>query len=117
MTEPLVVEPADRPEPLQIAGFEITTIASTEQTGNYEVFHQAGPAGKGPGPHFHDWDESFLVVSGTLECGVDGNDLTAVWRAAGEAIERARCGEGPSFIQADTYRLRGHIEIEAGFLV
>ena len=48
---------------------------------------------------------------------VDGNDLTAVWRAAGEAIERARCGEGPSFIQADTYRLRGHIEIEAGFLV
>lgn len=48
---------------------------------------------------------------------VDGNDLVAVWRAAGEAVERARCGEGPSFILADTYRLRGHIEIEAGFLV
>jgi quercetin dioxygenase-like cupin family protein len=77
MTEPLVVEPGDRPEPMQIAGFEITTIASTEQTGGYEVFHQAGPAGKGPGPHFHDWDESFLVVSGTVECGVDGNDLFA----------------------------------------
>jgi quercetin dioxygenase-like cupin family protein len=68
---------SNRPDPMQVAGFEITTIVPTEQTGNYEVFHQAGPAGKGPGPHFHDWDESFLVVSGTVECGVDGMDSVA----------------------------------------
>jgi len=47
---------------------------------------------------------------------IDGNDCLAVWRAAGTAIERARRGEGPSFIEARTYRVRGHLEAEAGFL-
>ncbi|MEX0767810.1 MAG: cupin domain-containing protein [Microthrixaceae bacterium] len=77
MVEPLIVPFEDRPAPMPVAGFEITTIASTEQTGGYEIFHQVGSAGKGPGPHFHGWDESFLVISGTVECGVDGNDLVA----------------------------------------
>jgi TPP-dependent pyruvate/acetoin dehydrogenase alpha subunit len=43
---------------------------------------------------------------------VDGNDVIAVWRAAAEAIGRARSGEGPSFIEAKTYRIRGHMEAE-----
>jgi pyruvate dehydrogenase E1 component alpha subunit len=47
---------------------------------------------------------------------IDGNDVLAVWRAAKTAVERARLGEGPSFIEAGSYRLRGHIESEAGFL-
>ncbi len=47
---------------------------------------------------------------------VDGNDAVAVWRAAGEAIERARAGQGPSFIEAATYRIQGHLEAEALFL-
>jgi pyruvate dehydrogenase E1 component alpha subunit len=47
---------------------------------------------------------------------VDGNDIEAVWKCAAVAIERARSGEGPSFIEAKTYRLRGHLEAEAGFL-
>jgi pyruvate dehydrogenase E1 component alpha subunit len=25
-----------------------------------------------------------------------------------EAVERARCGEGPTLIEAETYRFRGH---------
>jgi acetoin:2,6-dichlorophenolindophenol oxidoreductase subunit alpha len=44
---------------------------------------------------------------------VDGNDVTEVWRAAGEAIGRARGGGGPSFIEAHTYRIQGHFEAEA----
>jgi pyruvate dehydrogenase E1 component alpha subunit len=44
---------------------------------------------------------------------VDGNDVTDVWRAAGEAVGRARDGEGPSFIEARTYRIQGHFEAEA----
>ena len=44
---------------------------------------------------------------------VDGNDVTDVWRAAGEAIGRARDGGGPSFIEARTYRIQGHFEAEA----
>jgi acetoin:2,6-dichlorophenolindophenol oxidoreductase subunit alpha len=47
---------------------------------------------------------------------IDGNDVLAVWRAAGAAVARARQGQGPSFIEAQTYRLRGHLEAEAGFI-
>ncbi len=47
---------------------------------------------------------------------IDGNDVVAVWNAAATAIDRARRGEGPSFIEARTYRMRGHIEAEAAFL-
>lgn len=39
---------------------------------------------------------------------VDGNDVQAVSNAAAEAIERARNGGGPTFIEALTYRYRGH---------
>lgn len=41
---------------------------------------------------------------------VDGNDVLAVWQAAGEAIRRARAGEGPTLIEALTYRQAGHQE-------
>jgi TPP-dependent pyruvate/acetoin dehydrogenase alpha subunit len=47
---------------------------------------------------------------------VDGNDVTAVWAAAKDAVERARSGNGPSFIEAKTYRIHGHIEAEIHFL-
>lgn len=39
---------------------------------------------------------------------VDGNDVAAVAEAAARAVARARAGEGPSFIEALTYRWRGH---------
>ena len=35
-------------------------------------------------------------------------DVLAVFRAASEAVERARAGQGPSFIVATTYRFLGH---------
>jgi pyruvate dehydrogenase E1 component alpha subunit len=41
---------------------------------------------------------------------VDGNDVIAVYEAAGEAIQRARAGEGPALIECKTYRYRGHFE-------
>ena len=41
---------------------------------------------------------------------VDGNDLLSVRKAAGEAVELARKGGGPSFIENKTYRIRGHFE-------
>jgi acetoin:2,6-dichlorophenolindophenol oxidoreductase subunit alpha len=43
---------------------------------------------------------------------VDGNDALAVWDAASQALARARRGEGPSFIEAHTYRIQGHLEAE-----
>jgi len=39
---------------------------------------------------------------------VDGNDVFAVYKATKEAIQRARNGEGPTFIEAFTYRLEHH---------
>jgi pyruvate dehydrogenase E1 component alpha subunit len=41
---------------------------------------------------------------------VDGNDVLAVYRAAREAVERARRGEGPTLIECKTMRIRGHSE-------
>lgn len=39
---------------------------------------------------------------------IDGNDVFAVYRAAKDAIERARSGEGPTLIECKTYRWYGH---------
>ncbi|MFC5694679.1 thiamine pyrophosphate-dependent dehydrogenase E1 component subunit alpha [Pseudomonas sp. GCM10022186] len=39
---------------------------------------------------------------------VPGNDPDAIFAAAGEAIARARAGEGPSLIEIETHRLAGH---------
>ncbi len=39
---------------------------------------------------------------------VDGNDLDTVIGEFGKAVTRARKGEGPSYIVANTYRFRGH---------
>lgn len=41
---------------------------------------------------------------------VDGNDVLAVYEATRTAASRARAGEGPTFIEAKTYRYRGHYE-------
>jgi 2-oxoisovalerate dehydrogenase E1 component len=41
---------------------------------------------------------------------VDGNDVVAVWQATREAVERARRGDGPTLIEARTYRTVGHHE-------
>ena len=40
---------------------------------------------------------------------VDGNDPAAVYEAVSEAAARARAGEGPTLVEAVTYRLFGHV--------
>jgi len=39
---------------------------------------------------------------------VDGMDVLAVHKVAREAVARARAGEGPTLVEALTYRFRGH---------
>jgi pyruvate dehydrogenase E1 component alpha subunit len=39
---------------------------------------------------------------------VDGGDVLAVYEATREAVERARAGDGPTFIEAETYRVAPH---------
>jgi pyruvate dehydrogenase E1 component alpha subunit len=45
---------------------------------------------------------------------VDGNDADGVLAAARDGVARARRGDGPTFIEALTYRLRGHYEGDPG---
>lgn len=39
---------------------------------------------------------------------VDGNDVLACYAATKKAVDRARGGQGPTFIEAITYRMEGH---------
>lgn len=41
---------------------------------------------------------------------VDGNDVLAVKEVTAQAVARARAGDGPTFLENKTYRIRGHYE-------
>lgn len=55
-------------------------------------------------PEIHKKAEAF----GMPAIEVDGMDVLAVKQVTQEAIDRARSGEGPTLIEALTYRFRGH---------
>lgn len=46
---------------------------------------------------------------GVAATRVDGNDVEAVWQATARAVERARRGGGPYFLEAETYRWFAHV--------
>jgi acetoin:2,6-dichlorophenolindophenol oxidoreductase subunit alpha len=54
------------------------------------------------------------VTLGITAEKVDGNDLRAVLTAATVAVERARSGDGPVFLEALTYRHLGHSKSDPG---
>jgi len=68
--------------------YSVCSHVSTRQGGEV-LFHAMSP----------DLVHSFMV---------DGNSVLEVYEASREAVERARSGEGPSFIECKTYRVRGH---------
>ena len=49
------------------------------------------------------------IAYGMPGVAVDGNDAVAMWDAAKTAIDRARAGEGPTLLDAKTFRFRGHL--------
>ena len=58
-----------------------------------------------PDRNITDIADSFGIQSAC----VDGNDVLAVFEIANKAVEDCRNGHGPFFIEALTYRLRGHV--------
>ena len=74
---PFVVAPEDYAPALDIVGEHVTVLASGEATEGYEIFLQRGPAGSGPPPHSHPWDESFYVVKGRIDFGIGSESATA----------------------------------------
>jgi pyruvate dehydrogenase E1 component alpha subunit len=49
------------------------------------------------------------IGNGMRAVEVDGNDVIAVYECVKEAVALARAGEGPTFIEAHTYRFAGHM--------
>jgi pyruvate dehydrogenase E1 component alpha subunit len=52
---------------------------------------------------------NFVHAYGMHSVQIDGNDVEVVYATVQEAAERARRGEGPTFIEGVTYRLAGHM--------
>jgi acetoin:2,6-dichlorophenolindophenol oxidoreductase subunit alpha len=68
--------------------YSVCSRVSARQRGQ-NIFHQARPE---------------LLATAT----VDGNSVEAVHEASRKAVDAARRGAGPSFIECTTYRMRGH---------
>ncbi|MFJ4674878.1 MULTISPECIES: thiamine pyrophosphate-dependent dehydrogenase E1 component subunit alpha [unclassified Kitasatospora] len=69
------------------------------------------PAGAAVGGSACGRAEAFGIPAET----VDGMDVEAVRAAAGRAVERARAGGGPSFLECLTYRFEAHHTMERRF--
>lgn len=75
--QPFVVMPEHYPLPLDVIGVKVTVLASSATTQGYEITLQEGGEGSGPPPHSHDWDESFFVVRGNVECSLGNQNSHA----------------------------------------
>lgn len=75
-SDPIVVAPAERPAALDLVGEDMTVLASSAQTGSYEIFLQVGREGSGPPPHHHPWDEAFYLLRGEVQFGANGEEST-----------------------------------------
>ena len=74
---------------------------------------------------YSEWSPTETVTAGRIAdrgtpmgipgVQIDGNDVEAVRIATETAVARARAGEGPSLIEARTYRWHGHNEGEEAF--
>lgn len=56
--------------------------------------------------HIADWAYGYGIPNYV----VDGNDPLLMFEVVQEAVERGKRGEGPTFIEAQTFRHRGHYE-------
>ena len=75
--KPFAVFPESRPRSLNVVGEQVTILASKAATHGYEVFFQDGPDGSGPPPHSHPWDETFYLIRGDIEFGIDEKSMIA----------------------------------------
>ncbi len=67
--------------------------------------------GMGTPQHEHQRVEDIAVRAPAYDIPgvtVDGNDVLKVYAAADQAVARAREGGGPTLLNCDTYRFRGH---------
>ena len=68
----LIVKPETYQSALNVAGTNVTVLASKQDTKGQEFTFQSGEEGMGPPPHSHDWDEAFFVINGSVEITCNG---------------------------------------------
>lgn len=59
-------------ENLFVLGEALRPLLTNEMGSSVEIFDTSGPAAAGPPPHFHPWEEVYVVLEGELEVIVDG---------------------------------------------
>ena len=57
---------------LFVLGESLRPLLTNAMGSSVEIFDTSGPAEAGPPPHFHPWEEAYVVISGELEVIVDG---------------------------------------------
>src|SRR5207302_622745 len=72
----------------------------------------SAPASRWPPARRWRSSSAGMAGYGMASCSIDGNDVLAVHDAARRAVDRARAGEGPSFLEWRTMRMRGHSEAD-----
>lgn len=55
-----------------VLGEALRPLLTNEMGSSVEIFDTSGPAAAGPPPHFHPWEEVYVVLEGELEVIVDG---------------------------------------------
>jgi quercetin dioxygenase-like cupin family protein len=78
---PLIVR-QDEGEVLNVLGVAVRFLCQSEDTrGAWSLMENLIPAGSGPPPHRHPWDEAYFLIEGEVEFRI------------GERIERVRAGD------------------------
>jgi quercetin dioxygenase-like cupin family protein len=55
-----------------VLGESLRPLLTREMGSSVEIFDTSGPAGSGPPPHSHPWEEIHVVLEGELEVTVNG---------------------------------------------
>ena len=55
-----------------VLGETLRPLLTNAMGSSVEIFDTSGPADAGPPPHFHAWEEVYIVISGELEVTVAG---------------------------------------------
>src|SRR5262245_52961691 len=58
---------------LNVLGMPLRFLCDAKDTdGTWSLMEEDIPAGHGPPPHRHDWDEAYYVIDGALDFEIDG---------------------------------------------
>jgi quercetin dioxygenase-like cupin family protein len=70
---PATINTLDATDDHHVLGESLRPLLTNEMGSSIEIFDTSGPAGAGPPPHRHAWEEIYVVLDGELEVTVDGD--------------------------------------------